>query len=115
MAASQRLGPLVEEETFARLSCSRDFLAASFDQPVRLADAASVACLSPFHRIFAVHSARRRTISSRGCASIALNSKIREASRDQTEARDFYVNKLGFDSQNGFHHGQRIPLADGLG
>jgi AraC-like DNA-binding protein len=55
MAASQRLGPLVEEETFARLCRSRDFLAASLDQPVHLADAANQACLSPFHyhRMFA--------------------------------------------------------------
>src|SRR5689334_16373156 len=51
----QRLGPLVEEETFARLCRSRDFLAASLDQPVRLTDAAGEACLSPFHyhRMFA--------------------------------------------------------------
>ncbi len=51
----RRLGPLVEEETFARLCRSRDFLAASLDQPVRLADAAGEACLSPFHyhRMFA--------------------------------------------------------------
>jgi AraC-like DNA-binding protein len=47
--ASPRLGPLVEEETFARLCRSRDFLAAVLDKPVRLADAASEACLSPFH------------------------------------------------------------------
>jgi len=53
--ASHRLGPLVEEETFARLCRSRDFLAASIDQPVRLEDAAGTACLSPFHyhRMFA--------------------------------------------------------------
>ena len=47
--AAHRLGPLVEEETFARLCRSRDFLAASIDRPVRLEDAASVAFLSPFH------------------------------------------------------------------
>jgi AraC-like DNA-binding protein len=53
--AGLRLGPLVEEETFARLCRSRDFLAASLDQPVRLEDAAGEACLSPFHyhRMFA--------------------------------------------------------------
>ena len=53
--AGYRLGPLVEEETFARLCRSRDFLVANIDQPVRLDDAASVACLSPFHfhRMFA--------------------------------------------------------------
>jgi hypothetical protein len=59
MAASQRLGPLVEEETFARLCRS---LYARFDP----------------------------------------NRKIREASRDQTEARDFYVNKLGFPVKSDF-------------
>jgi AraC-like DNA-binding protein len=48
-SASQRLGPLVEEETFARLYRSREFLATSFDQPLRLSEAASQACLSPFH------------------------------------------------------------------
>lgn len=47
--ASQRLGTLVEDQTFARLSRSRDFLASSLDQRVRLTDAASEACLSPFH------------------------------------------------------------------
>ena len=47
--ASPRLGPLVQEKTFARLCRSRDFLAASIDQPVRLEDAAGAACLSPFH------------------------------------------------------------------
>ena len=53
--AGVRLGPLVEEETFARLCRSRDFLAASLDQPVSLEDAAGEACLSPFHyhRMFA--------------------------------------------------------------
>jgi AraC-like DNA-binding protein len=47
--ASQRLGPLVEEETFARLNRSREFLANSFDQRLRLSEAARKACLSPFH------------------------------------------------------------------
>jgi AraC-like DNA-binding protein len=47
--ASQRLGPLVEEETFARLYRSREFLATSFDQPLRLSEPASQACLSQFH------------------------------------------------------------------
>ena len=54
-AASQRLGPLVEEETFARLCRSRDFLAAGLEQPLHLKEAAEAACLSPFHyhRVFA--------------------------------------------------------------
>ena len=54
-SAAHRLGPLVEEETFARLCRSRDFLAASIDQPIRLDDAARAACLSTFHyhRMFA--------------------------------------------------------------
>ena len=49
-----RLGPLVEEETFARLDRSREFLAASFDRRVGLAEAAREAFLSPyhFHRMF---------------------------------------------------------------
>jgi len=47
--ASQRLGPLVEEETFARLYRSREFLASSFDQRLQLSEAARKACLSPFH------------------------------------------------------------------
>jgi AraC-like DNA-binding protein len=48
-AASQRLGPLVEEDTFARLYRSREFLASNFDQRLRLSEAARKACLSPFH------------------------------------------------------------------
>jgi AraC-like DNA-binding protein len=46
---------VIEDETFRRLCRSRDFLAASFDRRVVLADAASEACLSPFHyhRVFA--------------------------------------------------------------
>lgn len=53
--ASPRLGPLVEDATFARLCRSRDFLATSLDLPVRLTDGAGEACLSPFHyhRMFA--------------------------------------------------------------
>ena len=53
--ASQRLGPLVEEATFERLCRSRDFLASSLDQRLKLQDAAGEACLSPFHyhRMFA--------------------------------------------------------------
>jgi len=47
--AGQRLGPLVEEETFARLYRSREFLASCFDQHVGLAEAARQACLSPYH------------------------------------------------------------------
>jgi AraC-like DNA-binding protein len=53
--APGRLGPLVDDELFRRLCRSRDFLAARLDQPLRLADAAREACLSPFHyhRLFA--------------------------------------------------------------
>jgi AraC-like DNA-binding protein len=40
---------LVEEETFARLYRSREFLASSFGQRLRLSEAARQACLSPFH------------------------------------------------------------------
>jgi AraC-like DNA-binding protein len=47
--ASPRLGPLVEEVTFARLCRSRDFLATSLDLRVRLTEAAGEAYLSPFH------------------------------------------------------------------
>ena len=47
--AGQRLGPLVEEDTFARLSRSREFLANSLDRRPRLSEAAREACLSPFH------------------------------------------------------------------
>ncbi len=39
----------MDGETFVRLCRSRDFLAAALDQPLRLADAAKEACLSPFH------------------------------------------------------------------
>jgi len=48
-ASSQRLGPLVEEETFARLYRSREFLAASLDHRIGLREAAAHACLSPYH------------------------------------------------------------------
>lgn len=53
--APQRLGPLLNDELFRRLCRSRDFLAAALDQPLRLADAAREACLSPYHyhRLFA--------------------------------------------------------------
>jgi AraC-like DNA-binding protein len=44
-----RLGPLVHDEVFQRLCRSRDFIAAGIDQPLRLADAAREACLSPYH------------------------------------------------------------------
>lgn len=46
---------IIADETFRRLCRSRDFLAASLDQRVALVDAASEACLSPFHyhRLFA--------------------------------------------------------------
>ena len=44
-----RRGPLVEQETFARLVRSRDFLAANLDRRITLDEAAGVACLSPFH------------------------------------------------------------------
>lgn len=47
--APQRLGPLVGDELFRRLCRSRDYLAAGIEQPLRLADAAREAYLSPFH------------------------------------------------------------------
>jgi AraC-like DNA-binding protein len=52
--APHRLGPL-EDELFRRLCRSRDYLAAGLNQPLRLADAAREACLSPYHyhRLFA--------------------------------------------------------------
>jgi AraC-like DNA-binding protein len=49
LTASHRLGPLLDDELFRRLCRSRDYLAAGLDQPLRLADAAREACLSPFH------------------------------------------------------------------
>lgn len=53
--APHRLGPLVDDDLFRRLCRSRDFLAEGLDQPLRLADAARQAYLSPFHyhRLFA--------------------------------------------------------------
>ena len=53
--ARHRLGPVLDDELFRRLCRSRDWLAARIDEPVRLADAAREACLSPFHyhRLFA--------------------------------------------------------------
>lgn len=47
--APHRLGPLVDDELFRRLRRSRDYLAAELDQPLRLADAAREAYLSPYH------------------------------------------------------------------
>lgn len=47
--APHRLGPLVDDDLFRRLCRSRDYLAAGIEQPLRLADAAREACLSPFH------------------------------------------------------------------
>jgi AraC-like DNA-binding protein len=47
--APHRLGPLVRDDLFRRLCRSRDYLAAGLDQPMRLADAAREACLSPYH------------------------------------------------------------------
>jgi AraC-like DNA-binding protein len=40
---------LVQEETFARLYRSREFLAESLGQRIGLHEAAAVACLSPYH------------------------------------------------------------------
>ena len=53
--APGRLGPIVDDDLFRRLCRSRDFLAEGFDQPLRLADAARAAHLSPYHyhRLFA--------------------------------------------------------------
>jgi AraC-like DNA-binding protein len=46
---------MLDDELFRRLCRSRDWLAVRIDEPVRLADAAREACLSPFHyhRLFA--------------------------------------------------------------
>ena len=53
--AHHRLGPVLDDELFRRLCRSRDWMAARIDEPLRLADAAREACLSPFHyhRLFA--------------------------------------------------------------
>jgi AraC-like DNA-binding protein len=53
--APYRLGPLIGDDLFRRLCRSREYLAAGLDRPLRLADAAREACLSPFHyhRLFA--------------------------------------------------------------
>jgi AraC-like DNA-binding protein len=40
---------LIDNETFARLDRSREFLASSLDRRIDLAAAARAACLSPFH------------------------------------------------------------------
>ena len=47
--APHRLGPALDDELFRRLCRSRDYLAAHNEEPLRLADAAREACLSPFH------------------------------------------------------------------
>ncbi len=49
LGSAVRLGPMVEEETFARLYRSREYLAGRVEQQLRLSDAADEACLSPFH------------------------------------------------------------------
>jgi AraC-like DNA-binding protein len=53
--APYRLGPVIDDGLFRRLCRSRDYLAAGLDQPLRLADAAREAYLSPYHyhRLFA--------------------------------------------------------------
>jgi AraC-like DNA-binding protein len=53
--AQHRLGPLLDDELFRRLCRSRDWMSSRIDEPLRLADAAREACLSPFHyhRLFA--------------------------------------------------------------
>ena len=48
-SAPHRLGPLIGDELSRRLCRSRDYLAEGLDQPLRLADAAREACLSPYH------------------------------------------------------------------
>ena len=74
--ASPRLGPQVEDVTFARLCRSRDFLAASLDLRVRLNEAAGEAYLSPFHyhRMFTRALAKHRMVSYSGCVSTAPKS-----------------------------------------
>jgi len=47
--APYRLGPLVDGDLFRRLCRSRDYLAAGMERPLRLADAAREACISPYH------------------------------------------------------------------
>jgi AraC-like DNA-binding protein len=49
LASRHRLGPLVREDTFARLYRSREFLAGALDRRIGLAEAAAQACLSPYH------------------------------------------------------------------
>ena len=49
MARRSPIGRLVDHDTFRRLCRSRDFLAASFGERLRLEHAAGQACLSPFH------------------------------------------------------------------
>lgn len=53
--APHRLGPVLDDEMFRRLCRSRDWISARIDEPLRLADAAREAYLSPFHyhRLFA--------------------------------------------------------------
>jgi AraC-like DNA-binding protein len=53
-SSPHRLGPQVGDEMFRRLCRSRDYLAAGIDKPLRLADAAREAYLSPYHyhRVF---------------------------------------------------------------
>jgi AraC-like DNA-binding protein len=47
---------LLHDVTYRRLCRAKDFLAANYRERVRLADAASAACLSPwhFHRLYAL-------------------------------------------------------------
>jgi AraC-like DNA-binding protein len=47
--SAHRLGPVLDDDLFRRLLRSRDFLAEGLEQPLRLADAAREACLSPYH------------------------------------------------------------------
>ena len=41
--------PAVREELYRRLHIARDYIAASYQQPIRLQDVAAIACLSPNH------------------------------------------------------------------
>ena len=49
MARLPAVRPATREELYRRLHRAKDFVAASFDQPISLADIALIACLSPNH------------------------------------------------------------------
>ena len=92
--------PATREELYRRLFRARDYIAASFDQPITLKDMAGIACLSPNHFLRSFRQAFHQT-PHQFLTSIRLDYAQKLLTKTEQSVTDICLS-VGFESLTSF-------------